>query len=90
MKVLILYMELAGYVMACLRALGKVPRVEILLISWPVNQEAPFEFREEENIEKLDRHVQPEAQLDKRIEEFNPDIVFVSGWVDKWYKQIAT
>ncbi len=90
MKVLILYMELAGYVMACLRVLGRVPGVEILLISWPVNQEAPFEFKEEKNIQKLGRNSQSELQLEKWIEDFSPDIVFVSGWVDKWYRQIAT
>ncbi|MEM9932261.1 MAG: glycosyltransferase family 4 protein [Bacteroidota bacterium] len=89
MRILILYMELAGYVMACLKALASIPGVEVLLICWPVNQEAPFKFEQEEAMRKIERNSQPEKDLWEEIQAFSPDLVFVSGWVDKWYTKVA-
>jgi len=45
MKLLLLYMELADYAVECLRALKKSnPEVEIHVVAYPVNPEAPFDF----------------------------------------------
>ncbi|MEM7509435.1 MAG: glycosyltransferase family 4 protein [Bacteroidota bacterium] len=89
MKILILYMELAGYVMACLRALSKIPKVDIMLVCWPVNWEAPFEFEDDNRIRKIERNSVSEKELWDKVENFNPDLIFVSGWIDKWYKKVA-
>ena len=44
-KVVFLYTELANYFLVCLNTLQEVnPDMEIHVIHWPVNKEAPFEF----------------------------------------------
>ena len=42
-RILFLYTEIAGYTVACLNELRK-SEVEIFLIRWSVNKEAPFYF----------------------------------------------
>jgi len=88
MKCLFLYTEIAGYTEACLTALSaKVD--EILLIRWPVNNEAPFTFNLPENVHTYVRTSFTDEALLKKVLDFNPQITFVSGWIDKGYLKIA-
>ena len=41
-KIVFLYSELAGYFIACINELLKTPHIEIHIIHWEVNKEAPF------------------------------------------------
>jgi len=87
-KALILYTEAAPYVIACLRALaGK--GVQVTLVRWPVNAEAPFAFGEAEGIvDKLRSDLDDDALL-RLADELRPDIVITSGWVDKGYLKVC-
>lgn len=85
MKILILYSELAGYTIACLDRLMQEPDLQVKLVRWPVNREAPFEFRFSQGLEVLDRSQLTQAELDQVVKDFAPDGIFVSGWMDKGY-----
>ena len=83
-KVLFLYTELAGYTIACLKALSGM-NVDIHLVRWPVNKEAPFDFVFPENCAVYERNAFDDATLLNKVLDINPDIVYCSGWVDKGY-----
>ena len=87
MKILILYSELAGYTLACLRRLLQDYPVELHLIRWPVNAEAPFNFDFGDQVKVKDRAHLNQADLDREVKDFEPDGIFVSGWMDKGYVQ---
>jgi len=87
-KILFLYTELAGYMVASMNFLAKNYSVEIKIIHWQINEVAPFEFNFQENIQV---HIKPEA-IKKGLEEaidFSPNLVYISGWIDKQYLQAA-
>lgn len=85
-KLLILYSELAGYTVACLNYFATVhPDVEIHLVSWPVNPEAPFRFQIAETIKKYDRKKLDDRSLNDLVTAIKPDLILCSGWMDKAY-----
>ena len=82
-KIAFLYSEIAGYTLACFRELAK--SADILLIKWPVNEEAPFEFDFPENITVIDRKNYLVSDIQRELEEFKPQVIVCSGWMDKGY-----
>ncbi len=88
MKALILYTEAAPYVIACLRALAD-KGVQVTLVRWPVNAEAPFAFGEAEDIADHLRSALSDAELLRLADDLRPDIVITSGWVDKGYLKVC-
>ena len=89
-NILFLYTELAGYLVACLNHLAEEYPVSIKLIHWPINDEAPFNFEFQPNIEVIDKGSKPVLDLIESAKSFDPKIVYVSGWVDKSYRNIAS
>ncbi|WNJ19270.1 glycosyltransferase family 4 protein [Pontibacter sp. G13] len=90
MKILILYSEIAGYVLSCVEALAKLPPAEIKLIRWPVNQEAPFQFGAGgDQIDMSIRTDWTDESLQALVKEWRPEVVFTTGWMDKGYVQAA-
>ncbi|MBX2979177.1 MAG: glycosyltransferase family 4 protein [Flavobacteriales bacterium] len=89
MKALFLYTEAAPYVLACLQRLAEGHGVEVHLVRWPVNAEAPFAALEGGAINDSIRDRMDDAGLYQRCMALSPDIVFVSGWVDKGYLRVA-
>lgn len=88
-KIVFLYTEIAGYTVACLKAL-KQSGTEVLLIRWPVNPEAPFKF----NLTGITEDFEKDefgslAAIEKKVEDFKPDCIYVSGWIDHDYLKIA-
>ena len=89
MKLLLLYMELADYAVECLRALKKSnPEVEIHVVAYPVNPEAPFDFDFSDigklyNRDKFD-HEKIQLFSDKLV----PDLIICSGWTDRSYLKV--
>ena len=55
MKILFLYTELAQYFISCLETLVHTG-AEVHLVHWPVNKEAPFQFRFQQQIHNYQRN----------------------------------
>ena len=58
---------------------------QINLIHWPINSEAPFQFKFSNNVKTYDRDEFSGQELSKFISAAQPDVVLVSGWIDKGY-----
>ncbi|MEO8588946.1 MAG: glycosyltransferase family 4 protein [Flavobacteriales bacterium] len=88
-RVLVLYLELAPYVLACLNALVTDHPVEVHLVRWPVNREAPFELAFHPHVKVYDRHELDDRALMELARKVNPHLVLASGWVDKGYLRVC-
>jgi len=88
-KVLVLYTELAPYVLACLNALVDEADVDIHLVRWPVNEEAPFVLRFHPRITVHERSDISDEGLVDLTRKLKPALTITSGWVDKAYLRAA-
>ena len=79
MKILILYRELAGYTVECLNKLAD--RHDLLVLHYPLNAEAPFQFHFNPNIQLASKN---EIKLESLIS-FNAEFILCSGWSDPDY-----
>jgi glycosyltransferase involved in cell wall biosynthesis len=86
MKVIFLYTEMAGYFLSCLRALTDQGH-EATVIHWPVNPEAPFEFKNIQGVTFLDRQGLESQEIAQLIADGGFDKLVCSGWIDKGYLQ---
>ncbi len=84
-KVLILYRELAGYVVACINRLHIEYQANVDVIAYPLNNDAPFQFQFAPGITLESRQNFTSESLLKKIQGGNYDLIFVSGWADKDY-----
>ena len=86
----ILYSELAGYTIACLRYLKMKYDTKILLIRWKTAENAPFDFDCLHLIEgDYVRDDLSVSDIIKLLEEFDPQALYISGWMDKGYLKIG-
>lgn len=88
-RILFLYTELAEYTMACLEALETHDQLEIHVVKWPVNNEAPFRFRSLKRTTLYERNNYSDQALIELAKNINPDVVLTSGWVDKGYLSVV-
>jgi len=88
-KILYLYSELAEYFVACIRHLEKNYDVEIHLVRWPVNSEAPFLFEFPENVKVYERNSLNGTELVDLAKKIDPDLIYCCGWMDKGYLNIC-
>ncbi len=87
--VLVLYTELAPYVIASLNALVDGADVDLHLVRWPVNQEAPFQLAFHPRITVYERTALSDEQLLSLALRLLPHMVLASGWVDKGYLRVC-
>lgn len=88
MRVLILYTELADYVLKCCEQLAE--SAELHIVRWPVNTEAPFEFTFSNNLKIYERKHYNTDELRSLAREIEPDIIICSGWIDKVYLSVVS
>lgn len=88
-KILFLYSEIATYFLACLNQLNQDYDVEIHLVRWAVNPEAPFQFEIPESFRVYERNDYNKAELLKLSQKIQPDLIFCTGWIDKDYIQVC-
>ncbi|MBL8010641.1 MAG: glycosyltransferase family 4 protein [Flavobacteriales bacterium] len=88
-KALFLYTELAPYFLACVEELVRDHDVEVHLVRWPVNREAPFDLRFADRVRVYERDAHDEQALLRLAHGVGPDIAFASGWVDKAYLRVC-
>lgn len=90
MRVLILYTELAGYVLGNIkRFICANPGAEILLVHYPVNSEAPFDLDSYNNTRFVVYDLSKQDDLRREVAEFNPEVILCSGWGNKFYLEIV-
>lgn len=87
-RILFLYTELAGYFLSCVSELLKQD-VEVHIVRWPVNKEAPFDFSFADKIKIYERRDLDRAKLIALAEKISPDIIYSSGWVDRDYVAVC-
>jgi glycosyltransferase involved in cell wall biosynthesis len=85
-KVVFLYTELADYFLKCLQACEG--QFQFLVIHWPINKEAPFQFEIPINVLLVSKNENSKTDLIKQIEVFQPALICCSGWIDKDYISI--
>jgi len=88
-RIAILYTELADYSVACFRAL-KRQNIDLILIHWPINPEAPFQFDLTFCDQVISRNEMSDESLISTVKDFNPDLILCSGWLDRVYLNICT
>ena len=86
-KIVFLYSEIAGYFLACAKVLSK--HADILIIRWPINNEAPFKFEKSEGIKIICKTDLSHSELKETVHGFNPTTLVCSGWMDKDYLKIV-
>lgn len=89
MRILVLYSEIAGYFLACIRAFVEETGAEVHIFRWPVHPDAPFRFTEIPGVTFYERKEFDDAALLKQAQEINPDAVYLTGWMDKAYLNIG-
>ena len=86
--VLFLYTEIAEYFLACARNLVK-EGLEIHIVRFPINKEAPFHFPENNDLKLYNRSDYDYKQMESLADSINPDLIICSGWIDKDYLKIC-
>ncbi len=90
MKILVLYEELALYLINGFNVVADKSNCEILIISKKINSVAPFKFENvHKNITIKEREVFTQEQLISLAKDFKPDFVFIGGWIHKPYLKIV-
>jgi glycosyltransferase involved in cell wall biosynthesis len=86
-NVLFLARELSGYFLGCMGyALKEVDDLNVTVVYWPINQEAPFDLQHQSDRLRLIPHQDlNDDQFRSLIGEFKPCIWIVSGWADAKY-----
>jgi glycosyltransferase involved in cell wall biosynthesis len=86
MQLLILYEELAWYIVNCFNYFAKNTNATMLVFSKRINQIAPFKFDYiHPNITIYEREDFSEVLLLKTCLEFNPQFLYLGGWSHKPY-----
>lgn len=62
---------------------------EVHIVRWPVNKEAPFQFKVNDKIKIYNKSDYNLVQLKQLVNQINPDVIVCSGWIDKDYLKIT-
>jgi glycosyltransferase involved in cell wall biosynthesis len=73
--------------MACVHSLSQ--QAEVLVVRWPTNAEAPFEFEKSDQLNVVTKSDYTVLELKDLLTDFKPDIVVCSGWMDKDYLKLV-
>lgn len=89
-RIVFLYTEIATYFLACIEKLAQQPNVDITVIRWPLNKEAPFDFSFSDHIAFYDRgDFKSNEKLLEFVTQINPSVLYCSGWIDKGYLHVC-
>jgi glycosyltransferase involved in cell wall biosynthesis len=82
---------MANYFLVCIKQLQIQTGLDIHVIHFPLNPEAPFKFDLNiQHIKFYDRSKFNSNELNKLVNELNPALLYCSGWIDKEYVKICT
>ena len=89
LRILVLYTELAPYVLAGLERAVRDHGVKVDVVRWPVNSEAPFKISVSEGITLHERRTLSTADLIALADRVQPDLTLCTGWIDKGYLRVC-
>ncbi len=89
MKVLYLYSEIMDYQIPILKEYVKSYGAEVHVIYWDKNKNTPYRIPDEEKITFHTRSSFDRQGLIEFVSGLKPDIVYISGWMDKGYLAAA-
>lgn len=90
MKAVFLYSHLAGYFHQCIiTLLETTPVKEVWVVSERADHTAPFSFKSYPGLTILYSDELTSKGLEEKLIAFNPDILYVSGWVNREYLRIC-
>ena len=84
-KILVLYTELADYVLNSFSYYTNKYGDEIHVIHWPINDEAPFTLKEDSGVILYNKAYLAQGKLIKLAKKIKPDALICAGWMDKDY-----
>ncbi len=87
--ILFLYTEFSSYLEACFNCLLAKNKVEIHLVRYPVNTEAPFLFGNLNIKNYFKNEFNNYQEIISFTNKLKPDLILVSGWIDKDYLKVA-
>jgi glycosyltransferase involved in cell wall biosynthesis len=86
LQILILYTELAGYVLSSFKHfIEQHPEAELIVVHYPVNPEAPFIIKDIPKTTFIQYDPTNWHTLKEKLNHFNPNIILCSGWINKDY-----
>lgn len=85
MKILYLYSELMGYQIPVFKEYINRFNAEVHVVHWDHKKMTPYEPEAYEGIHYYHRSAFGKKELKSFVLELNPDITYVSGWMDKGY-----
>ena len=89
-RVGVLYSRLSGYMSVCLRALKENHNIRLLVYQWPPEENAPFDegaFAWIDDLYTKGKESAPEIRA--KVEAFQPQALYMSGWMDRDYLKVA-
>jgi glycosyltransferase involved in cell wall biosynthesis len=89
MTLLVLYEELAGYFLSCIRVLAREYHISVHIIHKEVNPEAPFVFEEIPGVRFYRREDYSEQALTELAIKLKPDAILCGGWKHSGYRKIC-
>lgn len=85
-NIVVLYTELADYTIQCFNTLAEDFGIQIFLVRYNVNKEAPFDFSQiHPGIKLLNKDDFDEQKLNEFIADKKPELIYCAGWSDKLY-----
>lgn len=90
MRILVLYTELAGYILSSFKSLlDSNTDAEMLIVHYPINAEAPFEFKSLNNAKLTTYYADKTTVINEEINRFRPEVILCSGWGNPFYLKIV-
>ena len=89
MKILVLYTRLSDYFIACLKKDIAINNNFYLVFRDNPSKQAPFSFKSEKNITIKNESSFTKNEILDKSKDFNPDLVYVSGWKNNKYLFLA-
>lgn len=89
MNIVVLYTRLTGYWMACMRKDHQLTGNTYLVYRTAPSPEAPFQLKSEPGITICNFSTSRISEMTVAIADFQPDAIYVAGWVNKAYLKIA-
>jgi glycosyltransferase involved in cell wall biosynthesis len=85
-----LYTEMADYFYKCVNHLIDHHEVNVLLVNYRTNKDAPFDFiNTKPSLNQTYKSDHSYSSLKNLVSGFNPDLIYITGWNDVSYLRIA-